>query len=54
MTDFESFPFESCANCETPFHQDVSYPAVTRQENGDIDLYSFCDEECREASAADD
>lgn len=54
MTDFESFPFESCVHCELPFQRNVSYPAVTRQENGDVDLYSFCDEECREAWAADD
>ena len=53
MDDFEGYPFEACAHCQTPFQQGVSYPVVTRQEEGEVTLYSFCDEECQAAWVAD-
>lgn len=46
--------FTICANCGTSFQLDVSYPVVTRREDGDVHVYSFCDDECRTAWAADD
>lgn len=42
-------PFGACAHCGAAFEPDVSYPVVTRG-GGDrkLELYSFCDEECRQ------
>ena len=54
MTDFENYPFEACDHCGTPFQQDVSYPVVTQQEDGNVTFKSFCDEECQTAWASDD
>jgi hypothetical protein len=51
----EGHPFATCANCGDAFETDVSYPVVTRG-GGDreLELYSFCDEECRRTWEADD
>ena len=39
--------FESCANCGANFQQGVKYPAQSEEdENGDTELYSFCDYVC--------
>lgn len=52
MIDPENHSFETCANCGTPFQSDVTYPAVTRRDDGDVNVYSFCDQECQAAWTA--
>lgn len=43
-------PFGACANCGDPFEPDVSYPVVTGDgPDGEMELYSFCDEACQAA-----
>lgn len=45
-----SEPFEECANCGASFESDVWYPVATRRDDdGDLRVYSFCNEECRGA-----
>ena len=40
--------FQRCADCESPLEANVSHPVYTeRDQNGDLRLYSFCDEECK-------
>lgn len=55
MTDPTEHPSGSCTNCGAPFELNVSYPVVTRQEDGGLAYYSFCDRGCKtEWVAADD
>lgn len=45
----EEFVFTSCETCDTPFEQDERYPVrADTDEDGDLQLYSFCDEDCLE------
>lgn len=45
-----SDPFEHCAYCGDRFDRDVWYPVVTRRdEAGELQVYSFCDESCQAA-----
>lgn len=47
-TDGDRYPFEACATCGSRFEFDVSYPVVSRRgQDGTLELYSFCDEECQ-------
>lgn len=54
MTDSDTDPFAACAHCGTAFQEDVSYPVATQQKDGELALFSFCDEACRAAWAATD
>lgn len=48
-------PFGACANCGSPFEPEVSYPVETLEgADGDLELYSFCDDDCRSAWEIDD
>ncbi|MFC6726007.1 hypothetical protein ACFQE1_16885 [Halobium palmae] len=48
MQDEPGTPFfTTCDRCDEPFEPETSYPVVTDRSNGSIELYSFCDEECR-------
>lgn len=48
-------PFGTCANCGDAFEPEVSYPVVTRDGgDGELELYSFCDEECMRAWEVED
>lgn len=38
--------FDACAYCDSRFEMNVSYPVHTEYEEGEIRLYSFCDDEC--------
>lgn len=52
--DLPETTFETCDYCGGSFEYDVSYPVVTcRDESGDVELYSFCDEECQQAWEAE-
>lgn len=42
-------PFERCAHCGARFDSGVRYPATTRRDGDGIEVYSFCDGECRAA-----
>lgn len=43
-------PFDTCASCERAFKSGVAYPVETRvRPDGELELYSFCDEECRQS-----
>ncbi len=47
-------PFGECAYCGTPFRIGIDYPVVTRREDGELEIYSFCDTECKSAWQAED
>lgn len=48
-------PFRECAHCGASFEPGVSYPVETCEgPDGQLELYSFCDEACRAAWAGDD
>ena len=49
MTEASDSSALVCANCEAPLQFDVTYPVVTQKQNGDIEYYSFCDDDCRAA-----
>lgn len=50
----DGHPFEGCANCGASFEHGVSYPVETREgPDGELELHSFCDEDCRAAWADD-
>lgn len=52
--DADRSPFEACAHCGTPFKPDKRYPALTRVgPDESLELYSFCDEECKAAWQAE-
>lgn len=36
-----------CDHCGGPIDTDEWYPAATRRDDGDVTVYSFCDEACR-------
>ncbi|MFC4357341.1 hypothetical protein ACFO0N_05180 [Halobium salinum] len=40
--------FTTCDHCDEPFEPGTSYPVVTDHDDGDVELYSFCDESCRD------
>lgn len=45
----EKFTFDACATCGAPFEQDERYPVRTdTDEDGRVQVYSFCDEDCLE------
>lgn len=47
-------PFEACATCGSDFEVDVNYPVVVRENgDGELELYSFCDECCEAAWRAE-
>ena len=47
-------PFSECDHCGAAFDLGVSYPvAVEDTPDGGVELYSFCDEHCKQAWAAD-
>ena len=49
MDDEAAEWFQACAYCGSPLEEGVSHPVhVERDEDGGIQLYSFCDEECKE------
>lgn len=42
--------FESCSHCGVPFRSDVRYPVTVRKDDeGDLQIHSFCDSDCQEA-----
>lgn len=47
MPDVWDHPLNRCANCGQSFEYDVEYPVTTRVEDGEIQVYSFCDEDCQ-------
>jgi hypothetical protein len=49
MTGTDDTVFTACAYCGASFQSNVEYPVVTTQKDGELKLYSFCDEECRTA-----
>lgn len=47
-------PFGTCAHCNTALEPGERYPVETRGEpDGELELYSFCDEACRRAWLTD-
>ena len=43
-----SFP-DQCDNCDASLGEDMRYPTTTVDgTNGDIRIFTFCSEECRE------
>lgn len=46
MAEVPEHPFGTCANCGKPFRYDVEYPVTTIEED-DLQIYSFCDEQCQ-------
>lgn len=42
--------FDACAYCGTPFEVGVRYPvSVCEDEDGSIEIFSFCDETCQQS-----
>ena len=42
--------FDTCDFCDEPFEQDTTYPVLTTADDeGSMELYSFCDDECLSA-----
>lgn len=42
--------FENCAHCGTELSVNEWHPTVTTtDEQGELEVYSFCDDECKEA-----
>lgn len=39
----------NCTNCGDPIDTSRWYPITTRIVDGDVELYSFCDDDCRDA-----
>lgn len=40
--------FDTCAYCGDSFKPNVTYPVATRtNSDGDLEVYSFCDEDCK-------
>lgn len=47
-------PFEACAHCGARFRPETRYPVETREtSDGELELYSFCDQACRRDWLAD-
>lgn len=52
MTDSGSdqLEFVACDHCRSSFDIDVRYPVSAHEgPDGDLELYSFCDEDCQQA-----
>lgn len=46
--------YEGCANCGDPLTDGQWHPVVTESTgDGDVDCYSFCDDDCRAEWTAD-
>lgn len=46
--------FDSCDHCGSEFEPGSYYPVETREPvDGGLELYSFCDDDCRGAWAED-
>ena len=41
-------PLGECAHCGETFELDVDYPIETRQIDGEVTFFAFCDSECKE------
>lgn len=41
--------FEACDFCDEPFEVDDRYPVVVHENEDTVELYSFCDETCKQA-----
>lgn len=42
--------FDACDHCGEPFERDTTYPVLTTADDeGSMELYSFCDDECLSA-----
>ncbi|USZ68791.1 DUF2116 family Zn-ribbon domain-containing protein [Halorussus salilacus] len=41
-------PVSSCDYCGGPIAADEWHPVVTRRDDGELEIYAFCDETCRE------
>lgn len=51
----DEHPFSQCAHCGAGFEPEVNYPVVTRGGGAEqLELYSFCDDECMRAWADGD
>lgn len=46
MVEGGEHPFGACANCGKPFQLGVEYPVTTSVQEGELEVYSFCDEDC--------
>ncbi|WP_372910778.1 hypothetical protein [Salinigranum sp.] len=43
-----SFP-EACDHCGTALEEEVRYPTATvSEDDGDVSIFTFCDEACKE------
>lgn len=38
--------FDACDECGRPFEPNTTYPVLTASDDGAMELYSFCDDEC--------
>lgn len=48
--DSTRMEFIACDYCDAPFEVDTRYPVTVREDaDGNVQLYSFCDEECQKA-----
>lgn len=46
--------FDRCAYCHAGFERDVRYPVTVREDDeGDLEIYSFCDSTCQDAWAGE-
>lgn len=47
--------FDRCAECGASLHDGEWHPVVTDSDRSDgVDMYSFCDDECRATWTAED